>query len=72
MSPRQHKINLMRIAGYHNDSPEFTRVFIGSRISNQVALDAYEAGQKQKQSGLGCTCSKCHKKTDSLPFMGDV
>lgn len=55
-------LSLMRFAGYHADSREFTRLHINSmRISKAMAIAAYRDGEDQRRNGMACTCWNCQK-----------
>lgn len=49
----------MRIAGYHNDTKSWIRLFCENRISKAVADTAYRQGLKQKLEGVKCHCHQC-------------
>lgn len=52
----------LRVAGYHDDSATFTRLYIENRISYDSAKKEYLKGQKMKADGIGCTCPDCKTK----------
>ncbi len=56
---RADAIASMRIAGYHNDTKGWLRIFVEHRISREVADEAYRAGVKQKLAGVKCLCHQC-------------
>lgn len=51
----------IRIAGYHGDSSSFVRLHTENRISRANADEAWSIGQKQRASGMRCTCHECAK-----------
>lgn len=59
MSKRAHALAWMRIAGYHEDTRAFTRLFIESRIARPVADDAFNAGRRARAAGMACHCLAC-------------
>ena len=59
MSKKEMVLAQLRIAGYHEDKKEFTKVYIDNKISMLLATEAYNSGIKLKQKGMKCTCSKC-------------
>lgn len=61
MNQRTATLHLMRIAGYHNDTKRFTRLYCESRISRPVADQAFQTGVKQRANGVLCNCSECTK-----------
>ena len=60
MTKRDHKIAQIKIAGYHNDRRGFTRAYIGGRMSHDVAMKAWDEGQKARAAGVGCSCAECN------------
>lgn len=59
MSKRDLALSHMRVAGYHDNRVAFTRLYLESKISLQVANDAWNTGKKQKKSGMPCSCVSC-------------
>lgn len=60
-SKRALTLAAMRVAGYHEDTAEFTRLYIENRISYQVAQEEYEKGRRMRKSGVPCNCRVCKK-----------
>ena len=56
---RDMAITHMRIAGYHDDNKQFTRLLIENRVNREVADKAWHTGQKQKAGGMPCHCHLC-------------
>ena len=56
---RADLIAALRVAGYHNDSQAFTRLFLENRIARPVADGAFERGREQKRQGMACACYSC-------------
>lgn len=56
---RADALAYMRIAGYHSDTADFTRLYVENRVSRPVANEAYRTGTKQKLAGVPCHCHKC-------------
>ena len=49
----------LRIAGYHNDSKAFSRLYVENRISLLAAKQAWDEGRRQQHAGMPCTCDAC-------------
>lgn len=58
---RKDAINHIRIAGYHQDSASFVRLYVENRVSRQVANEAYANGVKQREAGIKCNCYECKR-----------
>lgn len=54
----------LRIAGYHNDSRAFVRLYVENRISRKAADEAYRTGKRQRAGGMPCHCHECKKPED--------
>ena len=61
MSNRKTTLDLIRIAGYHNDTKAFTRLYCESKLSRTAANEAWQVGATQKQNGIKCHCADCSK-----------
>jgi hypothetical protein len=61
-SRREVALTLLRVAGYHQDSGEFTRLYIENRVSYAVAKEHYAIGARQRASGVPCGCHECQNK----------
>ena len=59
---RQRALQSMRVAGYHADTKEFTRLLIENRVSKPAANEAWLSGVTAKKSGMKCTCADCTPK----------
>lgn len=59
---RKDAIELLKLAGYHEDSSAFTRVYLDSNLSRNAADAAYNLGYELKEGGMPCTCAKCIEK----------
>ena len=59
---RKDALAYMRIAGYHNDKPAFTRLLIEHRISRESANEAWRKGLDAKTVGMKCNCYRCSKE----------
>ena len=68
MSNRKLTLDLIRIAGYHDDAKAFTRLYCESRISRAAADKAWQAGAAQKQNGVKCNCLRCSKPKTLATF----
>jgi hypothetical protein len=62
-SRRQIGLNLIRLAGYHEQPYQI--IAIEHRISYRAALEKYYLGRRQKQAGVKCGCEECSKKERS-------
>lgn len=59
---RTDALSALRLAGYHNDSGSFTRVYVENRISHKVAQQEWSLGVAAKLAGVRCTCFECKEK----------
>lgn len=59
MTKREQKIQAAKVAGYHGDAAEFTRLAILARINRDVLKDAWSVGAKLKAAGVPCYCHTC-------------
>jgi hypothetical protein len=66
VSKREIALSLCRIAGYHNDSKAFARVFIENRLSMKVAQNAFAEGANQRKSGMKCSCRECREAAGAV------
>lgn len=58
---KEHLLARLRIAGYHNDTRDFTRLYLEGRVSLRVAQTEFATGVKLRESGMRCTCYECTK-----------
>ena len=56
---RKQALAHIKIAGYHQDSKTFIRLYTENRISFTAANKAYQEGYRLKQAGMKCGCSNC-------------
>jgi len=56
---REVAIDLLRVAGYHNDQRAFVRLYVENRISRKVATEEFNRGYALRRSGVRCTCFEC-------------
>ena len=67
---RKDVLDLIRIAGYHDDREEFMRLFCENRVRYAAALAAYDVGVGQKASGMKCACFHCKNRNEyTLGYM---
>lgn len=52
---------LLRVAGYHDDAREYTRLLIEERISKAAAREAYNIGRRAREVGVPCSCRECQQ-----------
>lgn len=70
MTPRDHALASMRIAGYHNDQRTRVRLICEHRISRKAFDEAWATGVKQKAGGMRCSCYQCNKTTTTTRAPG--
>lgn len=58
---RKQILGWIKIAGYHQDSAKFIRLYIENRINFTVANKAYQEGYRLKLGGMKCTCTSCNE-----------
>ena len=61
-NPSKRELELLgfRIAGYHNDSSDFTRRLIERRLTkHEDAKSEWSAGVQMRKNGIPCSCFKC-------------
>lgn len=56
---RAQALEYLRLAGYHDDKAEFTRLYVENRIAYPKALEAFRAGARQRAAGVPCSCRTC-------------
>lgn len=56
---RADAIAYLRVAGYHEDSGEFVRLYVENRISHASAKQAFNEGRAMRVNGVKCTCREC-------------
>lgn len=59
MRSRTRAMGRARVAGYHSDNREFTRLLVESGISLSVLKAEWEKGVQARQSGTVCVCFTC-------------
>lgn len=57
---RAQVLAAMRVAGYHNDTRSFCRLYTENRISRAAADKEWQAGVSQKKGGMKCSCPSCN------------
>lgn len=50
----------IRVAGYHDDTKEGTRLYIEHRVSIADYRDHFYRGQRQREAGMKCSCYICN------------
>lgn len=60
---RAHALAYMKVAGYHDDSARFTRLYAENRVSMPAARAAYRAGAEARAKGVPCSCADCNGRT---------
>lgn len=60
-SKRQVALVKARVAGYHNDTADFTRLRVESRVSIEYLQEEWRRGQRMRAGGVRCHCSDCRK-----------
>lgn len=58
-SKREQALGWIRVAGYHEDSAAFTRLYIENRVSLAAAKEAFRNGRAQRAAGVPCSCRDC-------------
>lgn len=53
---------LIKVAGYHNDSRTATRLLIENPISRKRYNAAWLAGVEARQNGMRCYCRECERE----------
>jgi hypothetical protein len=59
---RQHILENIKVAGYHNDHQAFLRLYTENRISYTAAQSARYAGIRARQQGMKCSCYACNHR----------
>lgn len=57
---RQHALQYLKVAGYHNDNAAFVRLYVENRISVSNARMAFAQGMQAKANGVKCSCRDCN------------
>ena len=53
----------LRVAGYHEDRRDWTRLYVEGRVSFHVARQEWDRGQAMRSAGVRCTCRECAAPT---------
>ncbi|MEQ1545996.1 hypothetical protein [Methyloglobulus sp.] len=61
MSKRESTKTYLQVAGYHNDTKAFMRLYCENRISKAEADKQFNIGQKKRENGVKCSCIDCNK-----------
>jgi len=61
---RKDVLDLIRIAGYHEDERAYMRLYCETRIGRAAAREAYETGLRQKAGGMKCSCFHCKTRNE--------
>lgn len=56
---RKNALGWIRIAGYHNDTFSFVRLYVENRVSRASADQAWRNGVAAKRNGVPCSCRDC-------------
>lgn len=56
---RKTALVLARVAGYHQDSKAFTRIWVEARVSKAKLNEEWRRGWAMRQAGVPCTCMEC-------------
>lgn len=56
---RSAALLLARSAGYHRDTMALVRLFVESRVRQQVLREEYAAGERAYWQGVPCSCWRC-------------
>ena len=59
MSKRETAIVKAKSAGYHNDTRDFTRLLVESRVRRELLNEAWYLGREMKAAGMECGCFFC-------------
>lgn len=62
---RKTALQVIKVAGYHEDSKTFMRTYTENRISYSAAMKMYEVGYQQKKAGVKCDCSQCKNEKEA-------
>lgn len=62
MNNREIVLQLVKVAGFHNDTREGTRLFIQNKLSKKAYEAAFNAGREEKKNGGKCSCKQCAVK----------
>lgn len=66
MIKRKIALEYMKIAGYHNDTAAFTRLYCESRINPAICREQFRIGYNAKINGIKCNCSECKMEGESI------
>jgi hypothetical protein len=58
---RKNALDWIRIAGYHNDTAAFVRLYVENRVSRASADAAWLNGVAAKLNGVACSCRDCER-----------
>lgn len=58
---RKTALQVIKVAGYHDDNQAFMRTYCENRISYKVATEWWMLGKNLKVNGAKCDCHQCKK-----------
>ena len=56
---RKQALACIRVAGFHDDSAAFTRLYLENRVSLVAARQAFQDGRAAEANGARCSCCDC-------------
>ena len=59
MTRHEKAYQLVKVAGYHNDSRAATRVLVEYSIGIKRYNEAWREGIRARQAGISCDCMQC-------------
>ena len=62
MTKRQRVLEAIKVAGYHQDTKAFLRLYTENRLSYSAAEETRLAGVRARQKGIKCTCYACNHR----------
>ena len=62
---RKTALVLLRVAGYHNDTKAFVRLYVENRVSIAAADREWERGKQMQAAGVPCTCRDCTRRDET-------
>lgn len=58
----KHVAEGMRVAGWHNDLEEHTRLFMAAKYNSEQAKALWDEGRAARAAGMDCNCRACRRE----------
>ncbi len=69
---RKDALVWLRVAGYHDDSKSWTRLYVENRVSRQAADAEWRRGAALKAAGIACACTACRMPSTAQTSVASI